>query len=118
LKSNGGKRLISIQFTQSQAFVEFFGWFEDADHIFIAMEYFQHGTLNKYITNFLSEKDARIISLQLLEGLKIMHEERFTHRDLKPEVSLLVILSVSKLGADFTRTYSLYRLPWSHKVGG
>jgi len=53
------------------------------------MEYFQHGTLDMYIKNTLSEDDARIISLQLLEGLKIMHEEQFAHRDLKPQVSNL-----------------------------
>ena len=51
------------------------------------MEYFQHGTLDRYITPALGERDAQTIALQMLEGLKIMHEEQFTHRDLKPQVS-------------------------------
>jgi len=51
------------------------------------MEYFQHGTLDRFITQELGERDAQTISLQLLEGLRIMHEEQFTHRDLKPQVS-------------------------------
>src|ERR1700753_1655274 len=53
------------------------------------MEYFQHGTLDLYIQDKLTETDARIIAQQLLEGLRIMHEEHFTHRDLKPQVSRL-----------------------------
>ena len=53
------------------------------------MEYFQHGTLDLFISEALSEYEARIIAQQLLEGLRIMHEEQFTHRDLKPQVSRL-----------------------------
>lgn len=79
--------LTSAQFFDTQAFVNFLGWFEDEDNVYIAMEYFQHGTLDEFITQKLSEKDAQIIALQLLEGLKIMHDEHFTHRDLKPQVS-------------------------------
>ncbi|KAH8695455.1 kinase-like domain-containing protein, partial [Talaromyces proteolyticus] len=67
------------------AFVEFFGWFEDEDHVYLAMEYFHNGTLDRFITKGLSEQDSRIIAQQLLEGLRIMHQEQFTHRDLKPQ---------------------------------
>ncbi|KAH8807573.1 kinase-like domain-containing protein, partial [Xylogone sp. PMI_703] len=66
-------------------FVEFFGWFEDEEHVFLAMEYFPYGTLDKFIKPSLTERDAQIIALQVLEGMRIMHEERFTHRDLKPQ---------------------------------
>ena len=51
------------------------------------MEYFALGTLDRFMSTDLRENDARNISSQLLEGLKIMHEEGFTHRDLKPQVS-------------------------------
>lgn len=51
------------------------------------MEYFPHGDLHGYITNELTEEDAKLITRQLLEGLSIMHENHFTHRDLKPQVS-------------------------------
>jgi serine/threonine protein kinase len=50
------------------------------------MEYFPLGTLADFIPDEVKERDAKIISLQLLEGLAIMHKENFTHRDLKPEV--------------------------------
>jgi serine/threonine protein kinase len=77
------------KFVRSQAFVQFLGWFEDSDHIYLAMEYFEHGTLDKFITKDLSERDAQIIAHQLLLGLKIMHQEHFAHRDMKPNASLL-----------------------------
>jgi calcium/calmodulin-dependent protein kinase I len=74
--------------------VEFFGWFENEEHVFIAMEYFPHGTLDLFITDALEEADIQIISKQLIEGLAIMHEEGFTHRDLKPQVSDLKLNEV------------------------
>jgi hypothetical protein len=84
---------------QSQAFVTFLGWFDDDQHVYIAMEYFQFGTLDLYITQALKENDARTIALQLLEGVKIMHDEQFTHRDLKPQVcqSHLVLYIITLL---------------------
>ncbi|XMA14342.1 hypothetical protein WAI453_007133 [Rhynchosporium graminicola] len=91
LKVDYNKEIIALtkfsrsKFSQSQLFVEFFGWFEDDDNMFLAMEYFELGTLNIHMTETLLEQDARSIALQLLEGLKIMHKEGFTHRDLKPE---------------------------------
>jgi len=76
------------QFTQYQIFVEFFGWFENDESIFLAMEYFPEGTLDGFINSGIGEDDVRAIALQLLEGLKIMHTEGFTHRDLKPQVRI------------------------------
>ncbi|RFU24744.1 hypothetical protein B7463_g11592, partial [Scytalidium lignicola] len=79
------KELLALtKFSRTKAFVEFFGWFENDDYIFIAMEYFSHGTLDKFIST-LTERDVQIITLQVLEGVRIMHEERFAHRDLKPQ---------------------------------
>lgn len=64
------------------------GWFENVESIFIAMEYFRYGDLHKFIgdTGPCQESGAKIITAQLLEGLKVMHEMGFTHRDLKPQV--------------------------------
>jgi serine/threonine protein kinase len=50
------------------------------------MEYFQRGTLDLYIKDTLTEDDSRSIAQQLFDGVRIMHEENFTHRDLKPQV--------------------------------
>ena len=66
--------------------MEFLGWFEDDDYVYLAMEYFPLGTLDKFISDEVKERDAKLISSQLLEGLTIMHEEGFAHRDLKPQV--------------------------------
>ncbi|KAI9874609.1 MAG: hypothetical protein M1830_009566 [Pleopsidium flavum] len=73
-----------------EVFVQFYGWFENVDTIFLAMEYFTHGDLHACMTAKLTEYDAKIITAQLLEGLKIMHENGFTHRDLKPKNILVV----------------------------
>jgi serine/threonine protein kinase len=50
------------------------------------MEYFPLGDLSKHILGGFEEHDLKDISLQLLEGLKLMHLKGFTHRDLKPQV--------------------------------
>jgi serine/threonine protein kinase len=49
------------------------------------MEYFKHGDLQQYMDKPLPETQTRIIIVQLLEGLKVMHGNGFTHRDLKPK---------------------------------
>ena len=48
------------------------------------MEYFELGDLENFITPRLTEKDARVIGRQLLEGLQVLHGYRLAHRDLKP----------------------------------
>jgi serine/threonine protein kinase len=56
------------------------------------MEYFPYGDLGKYIATGITEDEAKGITIQLLEGLKVMHENKFTHRDLKPQVSFLILI--------------------------
>jgi serine/threonine protein kinase len=65
-------------------FVEFLGWFEDSQNVFIAMEYFPHGDLQDHLSEPLPESDVQQITSQILEGLSHMHENGFAHRDLKP----------------------------------
>lgn len=76
-------------------FVDFFGWFQSDDAMFLAMEYMPLGDLEqnlREIENFpthegpaLSEEEVQEITQQILEGLDIMHAEGFAHRDLKPQ---------------------------------
>lgn len=67
--------------------MQFFGWYENAEKIFLAMEYVQHGDLGEYIKNRDKAKiNAREITRQLLEGLEVLHEKGICHRDLKPQV--------------------------------
>lgn len=74
------------QYQQHQVFVEFIGWFENPEFIFLAMEYLPLGDLSKHILEEVQEHDLKDISSQLLEGLKLMHSKGFAHRDLKPQV--------------------------------
>ena len=50
------------------------------------MEYIIHGNLRNYLEIERPESEAKAISRQLLEGLFVIHQEGFAHRDLKPEV--------------------------------
>ncbi|KAL2834832.1 kinase-like domain-containing protein [Aspergillus pseudoustus] len=73
------------KFAHSENFVKFIGWFEDLENTYIAMEYFPHGTLTRYIKQGIPEREVRIITGQLLDGLAMMHEHNYAHRDLKPD---------------------------------
>lgn len=66
-------------------FVESYGWFEDDQHIYLAMEYLEHGDLGMHLDKVISEKEAKDITYQLVQGLNHMHENKFVHRDLKPQ---------------------------------
>ncbi|PTB47211.1 hypothetical protein M441DRAFT_127916 [Trichoderma asperellum CBS 433.97] len=70
----------------AHCFVQCFGWFEIDDSVFIAMEYYEMGDLQRYLTKPLPEPEARRITFQVLEGLEFMHENGFVHRDIKPGV--------------------------------
>lgn len=54
--------------------------------MFLVMEYFPYGDLAQYLETPLEEFEVKQIAMDLLEGLKIMHAEGFTHRSLKPQV--------------------------------
>ena len=51
------------------------------------MEYMRHGDLHRHLTHTLPEREAAQITVQVVEGLELMHRNRFVHRDLKPMVS-------------------------------
>lgn len=72
----------------SHCFVRSHGWFEIGDSIFISMDYYEHGDLQRYLTECIPETQARQIASQVLEGLTFMHTNRFVHRDLKPGVPI------------------------------
>ena len=52
------------------------------------MEYISHGNLRNYLEVERTESEAKAVTRQLLEGLVIIHQEGFAHRDLKPDVGL------------------------------
>ncbi|KAG0640228.1 kinase-like domain-containing protein [Tuber brumale] len=81
-------------------FVEFLGWFEDSDRLYIAMEYFGQGDLRRHLNKPLPEDVAQEITKQVLNGLQVMHKNEIAHRDLKPENIFVVSMSpvLVKLG--------------------
>ncbi|KAF7552319.1 hypothetical protein G7Z17_g4387 [Cylindrodendrum hubeiense] len=67
-------------------FVKSYGWF-DSDHaVYIAMEYIENGDLQKYLVDPFPEFEAQVIVSQLADGLEFMHNNAYTHRDLKPAI--------------------------------
>ncbi|CUS12983.1 unnamed protein product, partial [Tuber aestivum] len=66
-------------------FVEFLGWFEDPNTLYIAMEYLEMGDLRRYMGKPLPQKTVQEIAKQLLTGLDVMHQKGIAHRDIKPE---------------------------------
>ncbi|KAF8535373.1 kinase-like domain-containing protein [Trichophaea hybrida] len=57
------------------------------------MKCIQYGDLGKHLTEPWTEVDAILITIQLLEGLVIMHNLGITHRNLQPENIFVVSLS-------------------------
>lgn len=76
----------------SKCFVKLLGWYEDPKRLFIAMEYFDLGDLQKYMISNdpMPEGDAQEVVYQILHGLYFMHREGFAHRDVKPAVCISI----------------------------
>ena len=78
--------------------------------VFLVMEYLPNGDLERYISPSLNEVDAKTIIRQLLEGLKVLHEMDWVHRDIKPRNIFVVEAGPSwwvKIG-DFGISKRLY----------
>ena len=66
--------------------MEFLGWFEQPETLYIAMEYVEGGDLTQHTGTPRPQETVQNISKQILEGLKVMHQQGIAHRDLKPGV--------------------------------
>jgi serine/threonine protein kinase len=62
------------------------------------MEYLEHGDLEKHLNQPPPENEARGITSQILEGLSLMHENGFVHRNLKPRVSNPILSLLTHTG--------------------
>jgi calcium/calmodulin-dependent protein kinase I len=73
----------------SHLFVKSFGWFENTESIFITMEHIDLRDLQRQLTGPIPETEAQQICSQLLHGVQCLHDNKFVHRDLKPQVGYL-----------------------------
>ncbi|PUU79037.1 kinase-like domain-containing protein [Tuber borchii] len=85
--------VMAILAKRPSLFVEFQGWFEEPETLYIAMEYLKEGDLTRHIGSPLPQESVRNISKQILEGLKLMHQQGIAHRDLKPANIFVVSMS-------------------------
>ena len=81
--------------------VGFESFFEDSENVFILLELCQNQTLNELIRRRkrLTEIEAQCFMMQLIKGLKYLHDHKVIHRDLKP-ANILIHDGVFKI-ADF-----------------
>lgn len=82
--------LLTFVYQYREFIIESYGWYLKTENLLcIAMEYCNLGDLARYLESNgrLTEKDANIITTQLLAGLNFMHDEGWAHRDLKLSVS-------------------------------
>ncbi|UPL00158.1 hypothetical protein LCI18_011092 [Fusarium solani-melongenae] len=72
-------------------FAKTMGYYTSKRTLYIAMEYFPKGDLGTYALEYapLPEDECREIASQILRGLATMHQERFAHRDVKPQNVLI-----------------------------
>ena len=63
--------------------------------MFVTMEYCRHGDLHHYLKGKLLVPAGEVqqLTYQILEGLDQMHQNDFAHRDLKPGVRMIFLLS-------------------------
>ncbi|KAG4274828.1 CAMK protein kinase [Fusarium proliferatum] len=89
--SNRPERELQViaKFSQEPPFITCYGWYENNDSLFIAMEFCEHGDLSQYLDDrgALPEATAQSIIHQVLEGLVSMHKNNYAHRDLKPLIT-------------------------------
>ncbi|KAF3906203.1 hypothetical protein ABW20_dc0101389 [Dactylellina cionopaga] len=77
--------------------------FDEDDGIYLILELASEGELFNLIIEKgkLSEEETRKLYLQLLNGLKYLHERNIVHRDIKPENILLTDKNLTCKLADF-----------------
>ncbi|KAK4171416.1 putative serine/threonine-protein kinase [Triangularia setosa] len=87
-----------VKFSQPEYapfFVHSFGWFENQESVFLAMEILPLGDLERFKRSSppFSEFDTSLVVWQLIQGVRHMHENGFAHRDLKPGNILIASIS-------------------------
>ncbi|KIW07952.1 hypothetical protein, variant [Verruconis gallopava] len=71
--------------------VQYIGYHDHAEHLYIIMEYVPCGDLQGYLSEHkvLPETEAKLMSRQVLDALQYLHGKQITHRDIKPDNILI-----------------------------
>ena len=83
---------IIIQLTLSHPNItKLYSFHEDIDNIYMILEYSNNGTLFSKIRShkYLTEDEAFIYFIQVVNAVNFLHENNYIHRDIKPENILL-----------------------------
>lgn len=84
--------------------VKYIESFENAQHIYLVMEFCNDGNLENYIkSNDLSEKDVISLFKQIVAGFRYLHEKEVLHRDVKPSNFLLDNMKIKISDFGFAR---------------
>ena len=75
-------------------------YFEDANNVYILFDLCQNGNLSDLIKKrkFLTELEVQYYIIQLIKGLKYLHNKKIIHRDLKPRNIFLTDKMKLKIG--------------------
>jgi serine/threonine protein kinase len=76
--------------------------FEDDQKIYIVMEFIEGADLIHFIKKRLTEEDISEVFVQMVEGVRHLHELGIVHRDLKLE-NILVVQDTDNKGQDRVR---------------
>jgi serine/threonine-protein kinase HSL1 (negative regulator of Swe1 kinase) len=73
-------------FISNPNIVALYGWVNDADNIYLILEYMEGGTLFDYMANTekLSELETVGFVREITQGVKYLHDMNIAHRDIKP----------------------------------
>lgn len=87
------KYKLQIDDEYEQRFVQFLGWYEDTNYLYLAMEFLECGDLQRYFevrkAPFEEEEEAAVTVIQqVAEALQFIHSKDFIHRNLKPSVPI------------------------------
>jgi serine/threonine protein kinase len=92
--------------------VKFYGFFSDALHFYIMMEYMEEGTLYKTIKTHkkIGEQEAATKLAEVCQAVSYLHSLDILHRDIKPENIVISHVSLPLLRASASCAISDGRL--------